>query len=80
MDLDDPSRVRTPRGLVREGYAADLLAFDPDAVQDRATFSRPHRRARGMERVWVNGTLTWAVDSLITTDGAGEALQARYSP
>ena len=80
VDLDDPARVRTPRGLVREGYAADLLAFDPEAVQDRATFSRPHRRARGMERVWVNGTLTWAVDSLTTAEGAGGALRARYSP
>jgi N-acyl-D-amino-acid deacylase len=80
VDLDDPTRVRTPRGLVREGYAADLLAFDPEAVQDRATFSRPHRRARGMERVWVNGTLTWAVDALTTAEGAGGALRARYSP
>ena len=80
VDLNEPDRVRTPRGLVREGYAADLLAFDPDAVQDRATFSQPHRRARGMQRVWVNGTLTWAADSLSTATGAGRALRARYAP
>jgi len=80
LDLDTPSRDRPPRGLVREGYAADLLAFDPEAVRDRATFSHPHRRAHGMTQVWVNGTQTWAADSLAATEGAGRALRARYSP
>ncbi len=80
LDLDAPSRDRPPRGLVREGYAADLLAFDPEAVRDRATFSHPHRRAHGMTQVWVNGTQTWAADSLAATEGAGRALRARSSP
>jgi N-acyl-D-aspartate/D-glutamate deacylase len=77
LDLDDPARITPPRGLVREGYAADLLAFDPDSVADRATFSHPHRLARGMTRVWVNGTATWASDSLTADAGAGTALRAQ---
>lgn len=77
IGLDDPARVRVPRGLVREGYAADLLAFDPAAVQDRADFAHPHRLARGMRRVWVNGTRTWAADSVVVSTGAGTVLRAR---
>jgi N-acyl-D-aspartate/D-glutamate deacylase len=79
LDLDDPDR-RPPRGLVREGFAADLLAFDPAAVQDRATFTNPHRRARGMTRVWVNGTATWAADSMAVSEGAGAVVRARSAP
>jgi N-acyl-D-amino-acid deacylase len=45
----------TDRGLVREGYAADLVLFDPDTVADRATFEQPRQRAVGIEYVLVNG-------------------------
>lgn len=77
LGLDDPSRVETPRGLVREGYAADLLAFDPDAVRDRADFGHPHRLAQGMRGVWVNGTRTWASDTVTVSSGGGAVLRAR---
>lgn len=77
VGLDDPDRVRVPRGLVREGYAADLLAFDPAEVRDRADFTHPHRYARGMRRVWVNGTQTWAADSVAASTGAGAVLRFR---
>jgi N-acyl-D-amino-acid deacylase len=43
------------RGLVREGYAADLVLFDPDTVADRATFDRPRQAAVGITHVLVNG-------------------------
>ena len=43
------------RGLVREGYYADLALFDPDTVSDTATFDAPEQAAAGIERVWVNG-------------------------
>ena len=43
------------RGLVREGYAADLVLFDPDTVQDTATFEEPRQQARGIDWVLVNG-------------------------
>ncbi|TDV55266.1 N-acyl-D-amino-acid deacylase family protein [Actinophytocola oryzae] len=45
----------TDRGLVREGYAADLVLFDPDTVADTATFDEPRQSATGIPYVLVNG-------------------------
>lgn len=43
------------RGLVKEGYAADLVVFDPAKVADTATFEKPHAWAAGIPYVVVNG-------------------------
>ena len=45
------------RGLVREGYAADLAIFDPAAVRDESTFADPHRYPSGLPYVVVNGAV-----------------------
>jgi len=45
------------RGLVEHGFYADLVIFDPDGIQDHATFDDPHRYASGVSEVVVNGTL-----------------------
>jgi N-acyl-D-aspartate/D-glutamate deacylase len=45
------------RGTLKEGYFADLVAFDPVRVQDTATFERPHQFPRGIEYVVVNGVV-----------------------
>ncbi|SEE53776.1 N-acyl-D-amino-acid deacylase [Arthrobacter alpinus] len=44
------------RGLVRTGYAADLVLFDPDTIADTATFQNPRQSAAGIHYVFVNGT------------------------
>ncbi|MEI4488520.1 D-aminoacylase [Frigidibacter sp. MR17.14] len=49
----------TDRGLLRVGHAADLVVFDPATVIDLATFEDPDTPARGIEEVFVNGTLVW---------------------
>ena len=45
------------RGLLRPGFAADILIFDEKEVQDRSTFSKPHAYSTGFEYVIVNGKL-----------------------
>jgi N-acyl-D-amino-acid deacylase len=45
------------RGLLEPGYYADVVVFDPDRIQDHATFDEPHQYATGVEHVAVNGTL-----------------------
>jgi N-acyl-D-amino-acid deacylase len=45
------------RGLVREGYFADITIFDPKTVNDRATFEDPNQYPVGINYVIVNGQL-----------------------
>ncbi len=43
------------RGLIREGFKADITVFDEENVNDEATFVNPHRYAAGIPYVLVNG-------------------------
>lgn len=47
----------TGRGLLKEGYAADVTVFDPATVADAATFEKPHAYAAGVPYVLVNGVV-----------------------
>ena len=45
------------RGLLREGFAADLVVFDEKAVSDLSTYEKPHAYSTGFRYVVVNGKL-----------------------
>jgi N-acyl-D-amino-acid deacylase len=61
------------RGAIAENYWADLVLFNPDTIHDTATFADPIRPAQGIERVWVNGTLSYTAQGL-TGNRAGRFL------
>ena len=64
------------RGLLREGMFADVVAFDPLTIADRATYAEPHQYSVGMKHVLVNGTPV-LVDGEHTGAKPGRAL---YGP
>jgi len=45
------------RGLLREGFFADLVVFDPETIADTATYEKPHQYATGIDYVVVNGVV-----------------------
>ncbi|MBN1146167.1 MAG: D-aminoacylase [Anaerolineales bacterium] len=52
-----PAEVRKikERGQLTPGYFADVTVFDPDTIQDHATFAQPHQYSTGVAHVFVNG-------------------------
>ncbi|MCK1795720.1 D-aminoacylase [Streptomyces sp. XM4193] len=74
------ARLRLPdRGLVREGYAADLVLFDPLTVAAGSTYEQPRTLPTGIPYVLVNGAL--AIDGGRRTDAlAGRSVRRTPLP
>ena len=64
------------RGLVREGYHADLVLFDPATVEDMATYKEPKQEPVGIDMVLVNGQVAYE-GGKHTGVGAGRMLRYR---
>ncbi|MDQ3088154.1 MAG: amidohydrolase family protein, partial [Acidobacteriota bacterium] len=61
------------RGLIREGFAADLVIFDENKIADLATFEQPHQYATGFSSVIVNGEIVFDGNAM-TGKMSGQAL------
>lgn len=44
------------RGLIKQGFFADIVVLNPETVKDHATIAEPQKTSEGIEEVWVNGT------------------------
>lgn len=64
------------RGLVTEGRVADLVLFNPDTVEDLATYDEPKREPAGIEKVFVGGQVAYD-NGTHTGVGNGQALRYR---
>jgi N-acyl-D-amino-acid deacylase len=62
------------RGLIREGFAADLVIFDDNTILDQATFDKPHQFPVGISYVIVNGAAVFE-NNQITAARPGVALR-----
>jgi N-acyl-D-amino-acid deacylase len=47
------------RGVLKAGYAADLVLFSAHEVDEKASFAKPIQAAKGIETVIVNGEVVW---------------------
>ena len=65
------------RGVIRAGAYADLVIFDPERVQDRATFESPTLPAQGILRTWVNGEQCYVQGEDFKGPAAGRLLTRR---
>jgi N-acyl-D-amino-acid deacylase len=62
------------RGLIKQGYWADLVLFNPDTIADAATYDEPKKLATGIDAVFVNGKLAFQ-NGQYTQSGSGEMLR-----
>lgn len=67
------------RGLIRRGFAADMVLFDPDTVEDLADYERPRRPSTGIHDVWVAGRRVLR-DGRPTGDRPGRLLRHDSNP
>ena len=54
------------RGLLKKGYKADIIIFDPENIKAPADYVNPHQLSKGFDKVLVNGKLVRVNDSLVT--------------
>jgi len=62
------------RGIVRPGFVADLVLFDPEIVADTATFEDPHQYSVGFDYVILNGVMVVA-DGAMTDERSGQFIK-----
>jgi N-acyl-D-amino-acid deacylase len=52
------------RGLIKPGFYADLVLFNPETIIDHATYENPELPSAGIESVMVNGVVTFSKNAV----------------
>ena len=68
------------RGRIAAGCWADVVLLDPERVKDGATFEQPTLFSEGIERVWVNGVLSYTEQGRATGRRAGRFVRRAGAP
>ena len=63
------------RGRLAPGLMADVVVFDPARVRDTASYEQPVQFSEGIERVWVNGVLSYTAEGRATGARAGRFIR-----
>lgn len=64
------------RGLLKQGFFADITIFDPKTIIDKATYKDPNQVSEGVDYVFVNGQLEFA-NGKLTGETAGRPLRGQ---
>ena len=64
------------RGLLKEGYFADIVIIDENNVIDNATYEEPLLPSSGIEKVFTNGKLVWE-NMTATENFSGKFLEGK---
>jgi len=64
------------RGLLKKGYKADIIIFNPESVKASANYVNPHQLSKGFDKVLVNGKLVRDNENL-ATELSGKVLLPR---
>ena len=62
------------KGVIKPGFDADIVIFDPEKITDRSTFENPSQKPEGVEWVIVNGKIA-SEKSMVTKNRAGKVLR-----
>jgi len=64
------------RGLLKTGYFADVVVFDPMKIEDHSTYEKPQQLATGVDDVWINGVRALRHE-VATGAASGRAVRGR---
>jgi N-acyl-D-aspartate/D-glutamate deacylase len=65
------------RGLIENGFKADLVAFDPNKIKGMASVENPNQFSSGIKMVMVNGRIAFENGTLLESAGVGIKYQPR---
>jgi N-acyl-D-aspartate/D-glutamate deacylase len=74
--LEQVAPMMKHKGRIQPGADADIVAFDPARVIDRATFQQPAQYSEGIVHVLVNGTFVVRSSALVPGVAPGRAVRA----